>query len=107
MIKNFNKHMIKEIEGIVKDFDWKRVSWQDREYLTSLIHETLNSRNFRAKGGSFADQYPQAGEYALFNCIKAVNRYREEFYSTDYASSHLLAPHPKGRKYYFVWCYSK
>ena len=99
--------MVKEVEGIVKDFDWKRVSWQDKEYLANLVQETINSRNYRSKGGSFSDQYPDAGDYALFNCIKAVKRYREEFYNSGVASSHLLTPHPKGRKYYFVWSYSK
>ena len=98
--------MIKDINKIVKDFEWKRVSWPDREYLTNMIHDTLNSRNFLEKGGAFTDQYPDAQEFALFNCPKVAKRYRDEFYNTGCISSHLLHPHPRGRKYYFVWTYS-
>tara|TARA_Y100000310_G_C20515178_1_gene730837 strand:- start:144 stop:443 length:300 start_codon:yes stop_codon:yes gene_type:complete len=99
--------MIKDVSKIVKGFDWKRVSWPDREYLINMVYETINSRSYRESGRPFINIFPDAGDYALFNCIKAVKRYREEFYNTEVAASHLLHPHPKGRKYYFVWSYSR
>ena len=99
--------MIKEVENIVKDFTWHRVSWQDREYIVNHVHETINSKNYRAKGGSFEDQYPESNDYALFNNEDEKNAYVNEFYYTSERSSHLLTPHPKGRKYWFVWSYTK
>ena len=101
----FKKQTKQDTESIVKDFDWNRVSWQDKEYLSGMIHETINSRNFRAKGRSFEDLYPDHGDYALFNCPKTAVRYSDEFYNTGTVVSHLLHPHPRGRKYYFVWSY--
>ena len=107
MTKKYNKHMIKEVENIVKDFTWHRVSWQDREYIVNHVHETINSKNYRAKGGSFEDQYPESNDYALFSCKKAAQRYSDEFFNSDMSGTHLLTPHPKGRKYWFVWSYTK
>ena len=84
-----------DVEKIVKGFDWNRVSWFDKEYLSGMIHDTVNAMSFRETGQSFT----------LFNDEKAVQRYTSEFYNTALQASHLLNRHPKGRKYYFVWSY--
>tara|TARA_R110000851_G_scaffold235766_1_gene388356 strand:- start:458 stop:805 length:348 start_codon:yes stop_codon:yes gene_type:complete len=94
-----------DVEKIVKGFDWNRVSWFDKEYLSGMIHDTVNAMSFRETGQSFNNTFPEAGDFALFNDEKAVQRYTSEFYNTALQASHLLNRHPKGRKYYFVWSY--
>ena len=49
--------------------------------------------------------YPDADDFALFNDEESKNAYKEEFYYSGEQSSHLLTPHPKGRKYWLVWSY--
>ena len=98
--------MIKEVESIVQGFDWKRVSWQDKEYLVNMVHDTINSKSYLASGVPFSAMFNDADNFALFNNEDAKNAYVNEFYYASERTSHLLTPHPKGRKYWLVWSYS-
>ena len=95
--------MIKDISKIVKGFDWNRVSWKDKEYLVNMVKETVNARSVKCSGIPFETMYPDADDFALFNDEESKNAYKEEFYYSGEQSSHLLTPHPKGRKYWLVW----
>tara|TARA_Y100001963_G_scaffold71949_1_gene100010 strand:- start:262 stop:576 length:315 start_codon:yes stop_codon:yes gene_type:complete len=95
-----------EISKIVKGFDWNRVSWKDKEYLSNMLKETINSRSVNCSGIPFNQKYPGAGDFALFNNEQSKNSYKNEFYHSGEVASHLLTPHPKGRKYWIVWGYS-
>ena len=97
--------MVKDVAKIVKGFDWNRVSWKDKEYLANMVKETINARSFRCSGVPFETKFPDANDFALFNEENAKNSYSEEFYNSAEVSSHLLTPHPKGRKYWLVWSY--
>ena len=98
--------MVKDISKIVKGFDWNRVSWRDKEYLTNMVKETINERSYKCSGIPFSQKFPHAGDFALFNSETARDSYMNEFYNAEFISSHLLTPHPKGRKYWLVWSYS-
>ncbi len=97
--------MVKDIAKIVKGFDWNRVSWKDKEYLTNMVKETINARSVNCTGISFDSMYPGASNFALFNNERSKNSYKEEFYHAEEVKSHLLFPHPKGRTYWLVWGY--
>ena len=97
--------MVKDVAKIVKGFDWNRVSWKDKEYLTNMVKEVINSRSVNCSGIPFDIKYPSANEFALFNDEQAKDSYKEEFYDAAEAASHLLTPHPRGRKYWLVWGY--
>jgi len=99
--------MSKDVSKFVKGFDWSRVSWKDKEYLSNMFKETINARSVNASGVPFETMYPDAGDYALFNDKIAKDAYKKEFYHAAEQSSHLLFPHPKGRKYWLVWSYVK
>ena len=45
--------MIKDITKIVKGFDWNRVSWRDKEYLSNMVKETVNERSVKNTGIPF------------------------------------------------------
>ena len=98
--------MIKDVTKIVKGFDWNRVSWRDKEYLSNMVKETVNERSVKSTGIPFNKTYPDAGDFALFNNEKSKDRYMDEFYNAACTASHLLNPHPRGRKYWFVWSYN-
>ena len=98
--------MIKDIAKIVKGFDWNRVSWKDKEYLINMVKETINERSVKCTGIPFDQMYPDADDFALFNNNKAKDSYKEEFYHSADTTSHLLTPHPSGRKYWLVWSYT-
>ena len=93
--------MVKDISKIVKGFDWNRVSWRDKEYLSNMVKDTVKST-----GISFDQTYPDAGDFALFNNEKSKDHYMDEFYHAACISSHLLTAHPRGRKYWLVWSYN-
>ena len=59
--------MIKDVQRIVKGFDWNRVSWKDKEYLTNMVKDTINARSVKQTGIPFETKYPDAGDFALFN----------------------------------------
>jgi|TARA_R110000851_G_scaffold150933_2_gene291991 hypothetical protein len=99
--------MVKDVSKIVKGFQWDRVSWKDREYLIGMVNDTINSKSVRASGIPFSTKYQDANEFALFNDESSKNEYKDEFYNADETASHLLTPHPKGRKYWLVWAYNK
>jgi len=99
--------MVKDVSKIIRGFDWTRVSWKDREYLTTMVRDVTTARSYLESGSPFSTKFPAAAEFALFNEEKAKNEYRSEFYSSAEAVSHLLTPHPKGRKYWLVWAYNK
>ena len=99
--------MIKDITKIIKGFDWNRVSWKDKEYLINMVKDTINARSVKASGIPFEIMYPDAGDFALFNDPIAKDLYREEFYNSAEQVTHLLFPHPRGRKYWLVWSYIK
>jgi len=97
--------MIKDVAKIVKGFDWNRVGWKDREYLINMVKETVNARSVNCSGVPFNIKYPDAGHFALFNSEKSKDSYKDEFYNAGESASHLLTPHPKGRKYWLIWSY--
>lgn len=99
--------MIKDVSKIVKGFDWNRVSWKDKEYLINMVKNTINARSVKDTGIPFETTYPGASDFAIFNDKLAKNIYKEEFYDSGEQSSHLLYPHPRGRKYWLVWSYIK
>ena len=99
--------MVKDVAKVVKGFDWKRVSWPDREYLINMVKDITKSRSVRDTGIPFNDMFPDAGEFALFNDKATKDAYKGSFYDADEMSSHLLSPHPKGRKYWLVWAFNK
>ena len=105
-VTKHSKKMKHDLEKIVKGFDWKRVSWFDKEYLAAMVNETITSMSYKASGLPFDKKYPDAGDFAIFNDEKARDRYKAEFYNSAHMGSHLLSNHPKGRKYWFVWSYS-
>ena len=98
--------MVKDISKIVKGFDWNRVSWRDKEYLSNMVKETVNERSVKNTGIPFNQTYTDAGDFALFNNEKAKDRYMDEFYNAAYTVSHLLTAHPRGRQYWLVWSYN-
>jgi hypothetical protein len=102
-----SEEITRNISKIVKGFDWNRVSWKDKEYLTSMVKDTIYTRSVKASGVPFQTKYPAAGDYALFNDQSTKEAYKKEFYNTGEQSSHFLFPHPKGRKYWLVWSYVK
>jgi len=99
--------MVKDVSKIVQGFDWTRVGWKDREYLNSMVRDVTTSRSYLNSGIPFSAKYPAANEFALFNDESIKNDYKNEFYNSAEAASHLLTPHPKGRKYWLVWAYDK
>ena len=99
--------MSRDVSKVVKGFDWSRVSWKDKEYLSNMFKETINARSVKDTGIPFDKMYPDAANFALFNDEAAKNLYKEEFYNAAEQSSHLLFPHPRGRKYWLVWSYDK
>ena len=105
-VTKHTKKTKQDVEKIVKGFDWNRVSWFDKEYLSTMIYDTINAKSYKETGRSFDQTYPHASDFALFNDEKARNRYESEFYHTSHMSSHLLNRHPKGRTYWFVWSYT-
>ena len=105
-VTKHSKKMKHDLEKIVKGFDWKRVSWYDKEYLAAMVNDTITAMSYKDQGISFEKMYPDAGDFALFNDEKARDRYKAEFYHTSHMASHLLNKHPKGRKYWFVWSYT-
>ena len=104
-VTKYSKKMKQEVEKIVKGFDWNRVSWYDKEYLGAMVNDTINSMSYKQSGISFEKTYPEADDFALFNDEQAKDSYKEEFYDAAEAASHLLTPHPRGRKYWLVWGY--
>jgi hypothetical protein len=99
--------MSQDVSKFVKGFDWNYVSWKDKEYLSNMYKDLINSKSVRASGVPFSTMFPYAEDFALFNDERAKNAYKEQFYYTGEQSSHLLFPHPKGRKYWLVWSYDK
>ena len=99
--------MVKDVSKIVQGFEWSRVGWKDREYLNNMVRDVTTSRSYLNSGEPFSTKYPGATEFALFNEESVKNDYKNEFYNAAEATSHLLTPHPKGRKYWLVWAYNK
>ena len=99
--------MVKDVSKIVQGFEWSRVGWKDREYLTSMVRDMTTSRSVLESGIPFNVKYPGASEFALFNEESVKDEYKQEFYTSAETVSHLLTPHPKGRKYWLVWAYNK
>ena len=81
-----NEDITKNITKIVKGFDWNRVSWKDREYLTNMVKEVINSRSVNCSGIPFNTKYPGANEFALFKDEQAKDSYKEEFYEYTIAN---------------------
>ena len=105
-VTKHSKKMKQQVEKMVKGFDWNRVSWYDKEYLSAMVNDTINAMSFKDTGKSFDQTYPEAGDFALFNDEQARDRYKAEFYHASHMASHLLNKHPKGRKYWLVWSYT-
>jgi len=105
-VNKHTKRMKQDIEKIVRGFDWNRVGWRDKEYLTAMVNDTISSKSFKDSGQSFDQKYPGAGDFVLFNNKNAASSYGEEFYHAASMASHYLHPHPKGRKYWLVWSFT-
>ena len=101
-----SKQSQSKVEQICQGFDWNRVSWRDKEYLTTMVNDTINAKSFKDTGISFDQTYPAADDFVLFNNKEAAEQYASEFYHSGMMSSHLLYSHPKGRKYWLVWSFS-
>jgi len=99
--------MSKDVSKLAKGFDWSRVSWKDKEYLSTMYKEAINARSYQATGIPFTTMYPEAEDFAIFNDPAAKDLYKEKFYHSAEQATHLLFPHPRGRKYWLVWSYVK
>ena len=58
--------MVKDVSKIIHGFDWTRVSWKDREYLTTMVRDVTTARSYLESGIPFSTKYPGASEFALF-----------------------------------------
>ena len=105
-VTKHSKKMKQQVEKIVKGFDWRKIPWYDKEYLSAMVNDTINAMSYKDTGKSFDQTYPDANDFALFNNQDARDDYENEFYHADHIASHLLNPHKKGRKYWLVWSYS-
>ena len=85
-------------------FDFKGLPKYDQEYLRTMVFEKIGEKSVKSSGKPFAEMYPNANNFTLFNNESTMLNYMLEF-SGDYASiaSHLL----HGKKYWFAWSYSK
>ena len=85
-------------------FGFKELPKYDQEYLRTLVFETIGEKSVKSSGKSFAEMYPNANNFTLFNNEATMLNYMLEFAGDyDNTASHLL----HGKKYWFAWSYSK
>ena len=83
--------MIKDITKIVKGFDWNRVSWRDKEYLSNMVKETVNERSVKNTGIPFNQTYTDAGDFALLMWVGTAWRVLELGNDADGATAPGIA----------------
>tara|TARA_R110000851_G_scaffold2092_2_gene7979 strand:+ start:256 stop:582 length:327 start_codon:yes stop_codon:yes gene_type:complete len=85
-------------------FDFNRIPTYDREYLKTMVIETINTKSIKNSGQSFDIYYDAADNFALFNNESKMLDWMSDFYASyDVVASHLL----HGKKYYFAWTFYK
>tara|TARA_R100001377_G_C3186931_1_gene108950 strand:- start:1173 stop:1466 length:294 start_codon:yes stop_codon:yes gene_type:complete len=84
-------------------FDMKKLPSVDKEYLRTMVFETIGQKSVKNSGLSFRSKYPDADNFTLFDDKFVMLNYMTEF-NGKYAStaSHLL----EGKKFWFAWTYS-
>ena len=104
MSKENYKNSIVRFKDIDITFEFGRMPNYDREYLKTMVIETINSKSVKCSGIPFETKYPGAGNFAMFNNANKMNDWMSDFNgSWEYSASHLL----NGKKYYLAWTYSK
>ena len=83
-------------------FDFNRIPTYDREYLKTMVIETINTKSIKNSGQPFNVYYDSADNFALFNNESKRLAWMSDFYASyDQVASHLL----HGKKYYFAWTF--
>ena len=103
MSKENYKNSIVRFKDIDITFEFGRMPNYDREYLKTMVIETINSKSFRCSGVPFNVKFPNADNFAMFNNVNKMNDWMSDFYGTwEHTASHLL----DGKKYYLAWTYN-
>jgi hypothetical protein len=102
MVRNFQYENTFRFKDIDLTFGFHKLPYYDKEYLKTMVVETINDRSVKCTGIPFNKYYTHPENYALFNNKQKMINWMSDFYS-EYANtaSHLL----HGKKYYFAWTY--
>ena len=104
MAKNFQYEDTFRFKDIDLTFDFHQLPYYDKEYLKTMVIETINNRSVKFAGVPFNKYYVKAENFALFNNEPRMLEWMSSFYAEyDNTASHLL----EGKKYYFAWTYQK
>tara|TARA_R100001443_G_scaffold100926_1_gene108477 strand:- start:1746 stop:2087 length:342 start_codon:yes stop_codon:yes gene_type:complete len=97
------KNQVVRFKDIDITFEFNRMPSYDREYLKTMVIETINNRSVKHSGRSFESYYRNASNFALFNNYDTMEDWMDDFSGDfSYAASHLL----HGKKYYLAWTHS-
>tara|TARA_R110000851_G_scaffold52306_1_gene124305 strand:- start:556 stop:882 length:327 start_codon:yes stop_codon:yes gene_type:complete len=98
---NYKKQLFR-FKDIDITFDFNRIPSYDREYLKTMVIETVNQKSIKNSGKSFASYYEAADNFALFDDQSKMTDWMSDFYASwSDVTSHLL----HGKKYYFAWTF--
>jgi len=103
MSKKVNyKKQIFRFKDVDITFDFNQIPSYDREYLKTMVIETVNAKSIKNSGQSFDTYYDSADNFALFNSESKMYAWMSDFYASyDHTASHLL----HSKKYYFAWTF--
>ena len=100
---NYKKQIFR-FKDIDITFDFNRIPNYDREYLKTMVIETVNAKSIENSGQPFDLYYESADNFALFNSKSKMESWMSDFYSAyENTASRLL----HGKKYYFAWTFYK
>ena len=95
---NFRKHLVR-FKDIDITFDFNKMPSYDREYLKTMVIETINQKSVKNSGKPFEAYYEDASNFSLFNDETSMTEWMSDFVGDwSYQSSHLL----HGKKYYLA-----
>ena len=104
MARNFQYEDTFRFKDIDLTFNFHRIPFYDRDYLKTMVIETVNDRSVKFSGVPFNKYYQQPENYALFNNKQKMQNWMSAYYlESGFTASHLL----DGKKYYFAWTYEK
>tara|TARA_R100001594_G_scaffold145462_1_gene195694 strand:- start:293 stop:589 length:297 start_codon:yes stop_codon:yes gene_type:complete len=85
-------------------FDFNKIPSYDREYLKTMVIETVNEKSVKNSGRPFDSYYEDADNFVLFNNNGKMYNWMSDFMGEwSHTASHLL----HGKKYYFAWTFYK
>ena len=102
--KSNYKQQIVRFKDIDITFDFNKMPSYDREYLKTMVIETINQKSVKNSGSPFGVYYDEASNFSLFNDETMMTEWMSDFVGDwSHQSSHLL----HGRKYYLAWTFYK